>query len=51
MIFLISSLIMLAVFLRPPIITREYIFSLAVISTAAAASVYETVKVFSKEVS
>lgn len=42
---------MLAVFLRPPIITREYIFSLAVISIAAAASVYETVKVFSKEVS
>jgi DNA-binding Lrp family transcriptional regulator len=51
MIFLVTSLIMLAVFLRPPIITREYVFSLAVIGIAAAASVYETVKVFSREVS
>jgi predicted DNA-binding transcriptional regulator len=51
MIFLVTSLIMLAVFFRPPIITREYIFSLAVISIAAATSVYETVKVFSREVS
>jgi DNA-binding Lrp family transcriptional regulator len=51
MIFLVTSLIMLAVFLRPPMITREYVFSLAVISIAAAASVYETVKVFSREVS
>jgi repressor of nif and glnA expression len=50
MIFLISSLVMLAVFLRPPILTREYVFSLAVISIAAATSVYETVKVFSREV-
>lgn len=51
MIFLLTSLIMLAVFLRPPIITREYVFSLAVIGIAAAASIYETVKVFSQEVS
>lgn len=51
MIFLVTSLIMLAVFLRPPVITREYVFSLAVIGIAAAASVYETVKVFSQEVS
>jgi DNA-binding Lrp family transcriptional regulator len=51
MIFLITSLIMLAVFLRPPIITRDYIFSLVVIGVAAATSVYETVKVFSHEVS
>jgi predicted DNA-binding transcriptional regulator len=51
MIFLVTSLIMLAVLLRPPIITREYVFSLAVISIAAATSVYETVKVFSQEVS
>jgi repressor of nif and glnA expression len=50
MIFLISSLVMLAVFLRPPILTREYVFSLAVISIAAATSVYETVRVFSREV-
>ena len=49
-IFLTSSLVMLAVFLRPPILTREYVFSLAVISIAAATSVYETVRVFSREV-
>jgi len=51
MVFLITSLIMLAVFLRPPVITREYVFSLAVIGIAAATSVYETIKVFSHEVS
>lgn len=50
MIFLITSLIMLIVFLRPPTLSREYIFSLAVISVAAATSVYETMKVFSQEV-
>jgi repressor of nif and glnA expression len=49
-IFLITSLVMLAVFLRPPTISREYIFSLAVISIAAATSVYETIKVLSQEV-
>jgi predicted DNA-binding transcriptional regulator len=49
-IFLTCSLVMLAVFLRPPILTREYVFSLAVISIAAATSVYETVRVFSREV-
>jgi len=50
MIFLITSLVMLIVFLRPPTLSREYIFSLAVISVAAATSVYETMKVFSQEV-
>jgi repressor of nif and glnA expression len=49
-IFLMTSLVMLAVFLRPPTISREYIFSLAVISIAAATSVYETIKVLSQEV-
>jgi len=49
MIFLISSLVMLVVLLRPPTLSREYIFSLAVISVAAATSVYETLHVFSKE--
>jgi repressor of nif and glnA expression len=49
-IFLMTSLVLLAVFLRPPTISREYIFSLAVISTAAATSVYETIKVLSQEV-
>jgi repressor of nif and glnA expression len=50
MIFLITSLIMLAVFLRPPTLSREYIFSLAVISVATATSVYETMKALSQEV-
>lgn len=50
MIFLITSLVMLIVFLRPPTLSREYVFSLAVISVAAATSVYETMKVFSQEV-
>jgi DNA-binding Lrp family transcriptional regulator len=50
MIFLVTSLVMLAVFLRPPVITREYVFSLAVISIAAATSVYETIKNLSQEV-
>jgi DNA-binding Lrp family transcriptional regulator len=50
MIFLITSLVMLAVFLRPPTLSREYIFSLAVISVAAATSVYETMKILSQEV-
>jgi DNA-binding Lrp family transcriptional regulator len=49
MIFLTTSLVMLAVFLRPPTLTREYIFSLAVISIAAATSVYETIRAFSQE--
>ncbi|MGA2766981.1 MAG: winged helix-turn-helix transcriptional regulator [Candidatus Bathyarchaeia archaeon] len=49
MIFLVTSLVMLAVFLRPPTLTREYIFSLAVISIAAATSVYETIRAFSQE--
>ncbi len=50
MIFLVTSLVMLAAFLRPPLLTREYVFSLAVISIAAATSVYETIKIFSQEV-
>ena len=49
MIFLITSLVMLAVFLRPPTLTREYVFSLAVITIAAATSVYETIRAFSQE--
>lgn len=51
MMFLITSLVMLVSFLRPPTLTRDYIFSLAVITIAAATSVYETIKIFSKEVS
>lgn len=50
MIFLLTSLVMLIVFLRPPTLSREYVFSLAVISVAGAISVYETMKVFSQEI-
>jgi DNA-binding transcriptional ArsR family regulator len=49
MIFLITSLVMLAVLFRPPTLTREYVFSLAVITIAAATSVYETIRAFSKQ--
>ncbi len=48
-IFFLTSLVMLAVFMRPPVVSREYIFSLAVIAVAAVTSVYETVKAFSRE--
>lgn len=49
MMFFITSLIILAVFLRPPVLTREYVFSLAVVSIAVATSVFETVKSLSRE--
>jgi SOS-response transcriptional repressor LexA len=49
-IFFVTSLILLAVFLRPPILTREYIFSLGVVSVAAATSIYETIKALSEKV-
>lgn len=49
-VFLVTSLIFLAVFLRPPVLTREYVFSLGVVSVAAATSVYETIKALSEKV-
>ena len=49
-VFLVTSLIFLVVFLRPSILTREYIFSLGVGSVAAATSVYETIKALSEKV-
>jgi DNA-binding transcriptional ArsR family regulator len=49
MVFLVTSLFVLAVLLRPPVLTREYVFSLAVIGIAAATSIYETVRAFSRE--
>ena len=49
-VFLVTSLIFLVVFLRPSILTREYIFSLGVVSVAAATSVYETIKALSEKV-
>jgi len=48
-VFFVTSLIFLAVFLRPPILTREYIFALGVASVAAATSIYETIKAFSEK--
>lgn len=49
-VFFVTSLIFLVVLLRPPILTREYIFSLAVVSVAVATSVYETIKALSEKV-
>jgi predicted DNA-binding transcriptional regulator len=49
-VFLATSLIFLVVFLRPPILTREYVFSLGVISVATATSLYETIKAVSEKV-
>jgi repressor of nif and glnA expression len=49
-VFLVTSLIFLGVFLRPPILTREYVFSLGVLIIAAATSVYETIKALSGKV-
>lgn len=48
-VFFVTSLIFLAVFLRPPILTREYIFALGVASVAAATSIYETIKALSEK--
>jgi DNA-binding Lrp family transcriptional regulator len=49
-VFFVASLIFLVVFLRPSILTREYMFSLAVVSVAAATSVYETIRALSEKV-
>ena len=49
-VFFVTSLIFLVVFLKPPILTREYIFALGVISVAAATSIYETIKTLSEKV-
>lgn len=49
-VFSATSLIFLVVFLRPPILTREYVFSLGVISVATATSLYETIKAVSEKV-
>lgn len=47
-VFLVTSLIFLLVFLRPPTLTREYVFSLGVVSVATAMSIYETIRALSK---
>jgi len=48
MIFLVTSLMVSIVFLRPPVLTREYMFALAVIIVAAVTAVYETARAMSK---
>ncbi len=45
-VFFGSSLVFLTVFLRPPVLSREYVFSLVVIMIAAVTSVYETLRTF-----
>ena len=47
-VFFLTSFIFYIVFLRPPILTREYIFSLGVLSVAAGTSLYETIKTLSE---
>jgi DNA-binding Lrp family transcriptional regulator len=49
-IFLVTSLIFMVVFLRPPILTRDYVFALGVVTIATAASIYETIRALSKKV-
>ena len=49
-VFLLTSLVFLLVFLRPPVLTREYVFSLGVVSVATATSIYETIRALSKKV-
>lgn len=48
-VFMITSLVILVVFLRPPILTREYVFPLAVIIVATIILIYETAKAFSEK--
>ena len=45
-VFFWASLVFLAVFLRPPVLSREYVFSLGVIMIAAVTSGYETLRAF-----
>ena len=49
MIFFITALVILVVFLRPYTLTREYVFAVAALSVAVATSIYETVRVFSEK--
>lgn len=48
-VFMITSLIISVVYIRPPVLTREYVFPLAVIVVATITLIYETVKAFSKK--
>ena len=48
-VFLLVSLIILTVFLRPPTPTREYVFSAVALSIATAASAFEAARAFSSK--
>lgn len=48
-IFLAVALIILATFLRPPVLTREYVFAVAALSIATFASAFETARAFSSK--
>ncbi len=48
-VFFLTSLVILVSFFRPSTLTREYVFSLTVICVAAATSIYETIRSFSRE--
>lgn len=48
-VFLAVSLVVLIIFLRPSILTREYVFSVAAISVGTIASAFETVRAFSSK--
>jgi hypothetical protein len=47
--FFVTSFVFFVMFLRPAILTRDYIFSLGVLSVAAGTSVYETIKTLSEK--
>ncbi len=48
-VFFATSLVFLVVFLRPVIISREYVFSVGVVTIATATSAYETIKASSEK--
>lgn len=48
-VFFATSLVFLVVFLRPVILSREYVFSVGVVTIATATSAYETIRAFSKK--
>jgi DNA-binding Lrp family transcriptional regulator len=50
MVFFMAALVILAIFLKPHTLTREYVFSLATILIATVTSVYETAKAFSSKI-
>jgi len=47
-VFMVTSLVISIVFMRPPVLTREYVFPVAVLVVATIASIYDTVRAFSK---